>query len=626
MEPQPTSQQALAACDRVIAMIQRSLTMEAAGHPPDDTIRVPLVRYALAQVRQRIAPALTPGWLEADPVHVVMFGGTNSGKSTVLNILLGRPAAGMSYRTRFSQHPEAYRAACLGDRFLDDFPTRFAGYQRFLNEHPPRRDDAELRAQGYRYALAVHDPARLPGPPLAPAVAPTAVFWDIPDFSTEQATLYMPAVLDTVALADLIVMTVTKENYADHRGGLLRGLVCAAGVPLRVVANKLEDGSRLLDDIRLKLADTVDETCRVPDDCLHPLPHVKDTDEQGRLRLLLSDRESIALRAAIAADVALGLRLKKHALRGAIHFLDRRLDDLLAPLKAEVSVTEYWHRLVERTARSEFYDRYRRDYLDGEQYVDFNQTLVKLLDLLEVPGIGPIISAVSKGLRRISTAIIGTAATALRSFFRAGKPAAEIRAPERDVVVACFEHWLENLKNEAQVQADRADHPAWSRIALQLGSYDFILNFTQELGAAYIQYRERMDLITDQRARALYDIIRQNPRLLHSLRGLKLALDAGTTGLIVASHGLNWTDAVIAPLVIPLQRLLLEYGVEKYLDVQKARLKADQFDAFGEMIETNMVTPVRRLFVGAVSPEEMETARRDFDILKAAILEMAEES
>jgi hypothetical protein len=158
-----------------------------------------------------------------------------------------------------------------------------------------------------------------------------------------------------------------------------------------------------------------------------------------------------------------------------------------------------------------------------------------------------------------------------------------------------------------------------------MGSHNFLMDFAKSLGAAYIAYRERMDEITDQRARALYEIIRGNPKLLHSLRGLKLALDAGTTTLIVASHGLNWTDAVIAPLVIPLQRLLLEYGVEKYLDVQKARLKDDQFAAFTEMIEANMVTPVRRLFVGAVSPEEMEAARRDFDLVKSAVLEIARE-
>src|SRR4051812_14528281 len=85
-----------AACDRLIAVVERSLAVEEENRRGGDaTIRVPLIRFALALLRMRVRPALEPGWLEDDPVHVAMFGGTNSGKSTVLNVLLGRAAAGM---------------------------------------------------------------------------------------------------------------------------------------------------------------------------------------------------------------------------------------------------------------------------------------------------------------------------------------------------------------------------------------------------------------------------------------------------------------------------------------------------------------------------------------------------
>ncbi len=614
-----THDTATAACGRLIATLQRSLEMEARHRRGgDDAVRVPLVRYALAQVRQRIAPALTPGWLQADPVHVVMFGGTNSGKSTVLNLLLGRGVAGMSYRARFSQHPEAYRTGRLGEAFLDAYPTRFAEYDRYFNEHPPRRSDTDLRSRGYDYAIAVNDPEQLEGCTLSPPATAEAVFWDIPDFSTEEAMFYMDAVLDTIALADLIVMTVTKENYADHRGGLLRYLVCSSGVPLRVVANKLEDEGQLLEDIRLKLTESGDETCRVDPGHLHPLPYVSEPSDEARLEGLARAAEAGALREAIARDVDSDGRLKRQALLGSVRFLERRLDDLLAPLKAEVAVAEYWHWLVDRTTRSEFYDRYRRDYLEGERYVDFNQTLVKLLDMLEVPGIGPIIATVTRGLRSLSTLIVGAAAGLLRGLFSRKSPR-ESRMPERDVVVACFGQWLESLRNEAQVQADRGEHQAWPVIARQLADEEFIVGFTTRLGTAYQQYRKRMDEITDERARALYEVIREKPKLVHSLRALKLTADAGTAGLIVASHGLNWTDAVVAPLVLPAWRLLLEYVGDKYLELQKAKLKQEQMDAFREMIDEHMVAPVRRLFVSAVSPQEMEAAREDFETIKAAV-------
>ncbi len=612
-----TQPPAMAACNRLIATIQRSLEMERTARPAGDSaIRVPWLRYALAQLRQRICPALTPGWLEADPVHVVMFGGTNSGKSTVLNVLLDGPAAGMSYRARFSQHPEAFRPAGIGNAFLEAYPTRFPDYERFTDEDPPQRTDRQLREQGYRYAVAIIDPdTRRTNPTTTNASA--AVFWDIPDFSTEEALAYMPAVLDTVGLADLVVMTVTKENYADHRGNLLRAMICASGVPMRVVANKLEDGSRLLDDIRMKLADSNNGTCRIPPDRLHPLPYVADTDELGRLHHLATGPAAAQLRQAIAADIAQGPTLKKQALTGAIGFLRSRLDDLLAPLQAELSATEHWHWLVDRITRNDFYDRYQRDYLDGEKYVDFNQTLVKLLDMLEVPGIGPIISAASKGLRTISSIVFGPAVSIVRGFFSKGQP--NTGTPEKDVVAVAFERWLHTLRSEAQIQAERGEHPAWPAIARKLSDYDYIMDLARKVGTAYLEYRQEMDAITDKRARALYEVVQKNPALLHSLRGLKLVLDAGTTSLIVASHGLNWTDAIVGPLVIPVQRLLLEFGVERYMDVQKAKLKEEQFKALREMIETHMVTPIRQLFVGAVSPREMAQAHEDFNTVAKAI-------
>src|SRR5436190_485168 len=97
---------------RMFELAQRIEEREPAsqdGHPEE-----PLIRFAIALMRQRVAPALQDGWLQNEPVHTAMLGATNSGKSTVLNVLLGAPAAGMHYQARFSQHPEAFRLAAIG--------------------------------------------------------------------------------------------------------------------------------------------------------------------------------------------------------------------------------------------------------------------------------------------------------------------------------------------------------------------------------------------------------------------------------------------------------------------------------------------------------------------------------
>jgi hypothetical protein len=219
----------------------------------EDTIRAPVIPYAIAQMRMRVQPALTPGWPSDDPLHIALVGGTNSGKSTVVNVCLGSPAAGMHATARFSQHPEAYRPTVLGDQWLTAYPSRFAGYGRFRDARPPRQPDREILSHGYRPALAVFDSTSGLTTPCALSGITAAVLWDTPDFSTDVAQAYLSAVLDVVALADVVMMTVTDESYADARGCALLSLISESGVQLYVVANKLTANQELLDDMKTKV-------------------------------------------------------------------------------------------------------------------------------------------------------------------------------------------------------------------------------------------------------------------------------------------------------------------------------------------------------------------------------------
>jgi len=344
----------LEACDRLIEVVERALAAEAsrAADPRDDRQREPLHRFALGLLRMRLRPALEAGWLDADPLHVSLFGGTNSGKSTVLNLLLGRPAAGMDVTARFSQHPEGYRLESLGDGWLARFPSRFEGYCRYEDEHPPRQADRDLSDSGYRPALALLDPNHVTAhAPEAPATT-TAVLWDVPDFSTEEARFWIGAVLDTVALADVVLLTVTDESYADARGLSLFRMVSGTGVALHVVANKV--GSRtLVADIRGKLdAHYAGPGRALPEERFHAFPFVEASSPGARLEALLASDEGRSLRTAIARAASEGPGRKREALAGSVAFLSERLDEVMAPLAAEADLAATWTQLVERTTRA----------------------------------------------------------------------------------------------------------------------------------------------------------------------------------------------------------------------------------------------------------------------------------
>ena len=109
--------------------------------------------------------------------------------------------------------------------------------------------------------------------------------------------------------------------------------------------------------------------------------------------------EAETLRQTIACEVAHGSRLKRQMLAGAVDFLQRRLGEVLRPLVAEVEMAHAWEHMVERLTQRELLERYRSEYLDGERYGEFDQALVRLMDQLEIPGVGPLMRLLSTAVR-----------------------------------------------------------------------------------------------------------------------------------------------------------------------------------------------------------------------------------
>jgi hypothetical protein len=603
----------LAACDRLITMIERALTLGPAhAGVRDDTILAPIAQYIAAQLRMRIRPGLMRGWPAHDPVHVALFGGANSGKSTVLNLLVGRAAAGMHATARFSQHPEAYLPNALGDRWLSSAPSRFFDYHCYRDRHPPRQSDDDLVRHGYRPAFALLDLDRLEIPILAPP-AVAAVFWDAPDFSTEEAQTYLSAVLDAVALADLVIMTVTDESYADDRAIVLLRMVQDSGVTLYVVANKLTESPELLQDIKDKLALHRQGT-------VLSLPLVKGRTPEERLGHLMATAGAETLRQTIACEVIRGSQLKRQMLAGAVDFLQRHLGEVLRPLAAEVEMVQAWELMVERLTQQEILERYRSEYLDGERYGEFNQTLVRLMDLLEIPGVGPL-------LRLLSTVVrtpFRLASRVLRSSL-GGVTGQPTQPPEQEVLHRLIQHWLSALRSEAQLLASTGSHPAWGDLVRRLDSLDFSRQLAQTFECAYRAYRQTVDEEIQQRVQAIYHALVQRPWLLNILRGTNLIVDATSMTLVIKSGGLNWSDAVLGPLVAGLRHALLEAGLDKYLQTQQSLLKRKQWAAMQTAVEQHLAQPVRALLRGAVRAEELETARRDMARLSQAALWVARE-
>ena len=599
-----------AACDRLARIFDRSLALREQGRrATDDTVQSPLVPFVIAQLRMRIGPALTPGWSVLDPVHMVLCGGTNTGKSTVLNVLLGRAAAVMGVRARLSQHPEAYRPAPLGDPFLDAFPTRFAAYRRFRDEHPPRQSDDDLRRDGYRPALAVLDPERLPAPAVAPVLT-GAVLWDAPDFSTEEAQIYLGSVLDLLALADLVILAVTDESYADDRGHVLLRLLSESGIAVHVAANKLPESPALLDDLARTLS--ASGHVRAP---THRLPRVRGASPEERLAGLLSTDAARDLRDALQRrETARGPTLKRQGLAGALTLVQRQWEELVRPLADEAELAARWAGIVDRMTHDQVLEPYRREYLEGVSYGEFNRALVHLSGLLQVPGIGPLMDLLGKAVRLPFRLAVGL-------FRRLQQPsgARSAAVPEREVLNEAFARWLAALKAEAQALAATDPRPAWTDLARRLDGADTRQALFDRFEAGYPVYRTDLDALVRERAEAIYRKLKQDPKRLNVLRGANLLGNSVSVGLTLKAAGLNWSDAVLGPIAAGLWQNLVEWGLGRYLETQRAGLKQQQFEALRGLVTTQLAAPARGLFQGVVNPDELTEARRDFAAVSEAV-------
>src|SRR5262249_20745884 len=159
------------------------------------------LRFATALVRNCIDPFLGTG--DSVPLHLAVVGGAGAGKSTVVNFLTGSPVAEANPQAGFTRHPIAY-TSLNGPRHW----TAQAGFLcplRRLDESRPADVDED-----------VYQVRRVPAEEMSSHLLKDLVIWDCPDMTTWAATGYVPRLLETAGLADLIVYVASDERYNDE--------------------------------------------------------------------------------------------------------------------------------------------------------------------------------------------------------------------------------------------------------------------------------------------------------------------------------------------------------------------------------------------------------------------------
>ncbi|HYZ24414.1 MAG TPA: GTPase domain-containing protein, partial [Rhodopila sp.] len=500
------------------------------------------------------------------PSHLVVFGGNNVGKSTVVNVLAAAQIADTSPEGGHTRHAHAFNDP---DMLLAWNPHAFSGFRRVPAE--------ALATSGFDcYAVS----------PLASGVLPDDVaLWDSPDCDSVGSARYLASVVEAASIADLVVYVTSVEKYAvndlvewlfDLSGAGIRVLGCLNKTPRRdraIVLRRHEED--ILPAVAQRLGRPVPSVRMVG---LRTMTEGEEADLWGP-----DHPEAAELREAALGMLNSGMQkpgmprqADPDAGRAALRAVLDRIDSVLQPARTEQAVRAAWTDAV-NSAVAAFVTAYETEYLTGETVIDpFNKLNVQLLDLLnpEIPGL----SEVMRGLRRIRRLPIDLLKAGWRLVSERADAAREADlAPELRAYAHAHRAMLRTIHETIEKErAHVARHPFWDRMA-ELWN-ERAAGLAEEFRVATERHMERTDAEIRTAARDIIKALEQRPAMLRLLRGVRLSTEVGglLVGFAIPGHGHIGHDlldqVVIAPLMMSATGAAADFTVGGYVAQRRAEI------------------------------------------------------
>lgn len=521
--------------------------------------------------------------------HVAVLGPTQTGKSTVVNLLLGRAAADVSPLAGFTVHAAGFIAAELG-----------RGSPEQAEYAAP---DPALVFPGWVQApYAELSPDRLHEYALERAAAgPQVIVWDTPDFDSIRSRSYVDAVLEAAALANVHVVVVSKEKYADRAVWKMLTLLAPLGRATLFCLNKVpaEAEAEVAAAMRRKISGHGGFT----DAPLLTIRYAGGADAAGVLAAARAELQSAVTDLLPGPDVAMRER-------GVAALLAANWRGWTADVRAEHAAADEWQAAV-WAAGQDVLRAYQRDYLEDPARFDaFRLATIELLTLLEIPGVAPALRGVRRVItwpaRRLWTAIKGAAR-------RTDGPA---RSAPESVLLDALETQLTRLERDALRRADPADAAGrrWQLLARRLAEQrGVLLERLQQAAAAFEAENARA---IQSAAAELYTTLQKRPALLNSLRAARATADAAAIALAIKTGGAPVHDVLFAPALLAVTSLLTEGALGSYTGSVEQSLKQRQLDALrGGLIEQawttelhGILSQVGRTGCDGLTPEQLALA------------------
>jgi len=511
-------------------------------------------------------------------LNIALLGPTQAGKSTIANVLLNTNSAVVSPLASYTVQPHGF---CY-DLTIDSCAGLQEYFGRFQQLHPSQisRD----RYDCYSLSEVTSNTTLLPN----------CILWDTPDFDSIDSATYREGVFRAAALADIIIIVVSKEKYADQTVWDMVTMLEPLHQPTIICFNKLNEGTEELLINSLKEKWLMARTDDFPD--IVPLTYQKQTglpiwpDTQHTLLKELVKKTNHKMHAQFEQDL-----IKKY------------WQEWIEPINAEHKALSNWKELVD-ICICDAIENYQRDYLNHPHHYDtFQKALAELLNLLEIPGFSRILTGVRK-----------TIAWPAKQIMKLGhkKQLITDNSQELALLNQLAEHILIQLADRLLDHAEQPHQKQWwkefSRL-LRSQRQNILTDFSYAATTYHASFQQDVETT----AHHLYHKLQEQPFLLNSLRATRVTADAAAIALTLQMGGIGLHDFIFAPAILAINSLLAESALGSYLQKSEHALKTHQYN-----------TVIQNLFINCISlkllalPELLSTTNH-FNISSAQLLAAA---
>ena len=508
------------------------------------------------------------------PLQIAILGPTQAGKSSVVNALLDTQAAGVSPLAGYTVHAQGF---CHGVSLAEcqGLARYFGRFQQLAIEqlNKERYDCYGLTELQYKSSGL-----------------PPAVLWDTPDFDSIDSSTYREGVLRAVALADVIVLVISKEKYADQSVWDMMSFIEPLHQPVLICLNKLSEGQETLLIKSLQDKWKAARSDKFPE--VIPLFYNKDSHAP----------QWTQPHAQTLKNLAATVNHKKHA-RFAEDLIRKYWQDWLEPVRAEHQALADWQTLCEQLTQDALSD-YQRDFLNHpHHYETFQQALAELLTLLEIPSLASLFA----NTRKVLTFPI-------KQLLKLARKRQHIANTSQEVALLkqIAEHSLIELVDKLLDQTEHSAQAAWWKAlntVLRSERQKLIAEFSNATQHYHIDFQQDVE----HAAKQLYQQLQQQPLILNSLRATRVTADAAVIALTLHTGGIGAQDLVIAPAMLTVTSMLTESALGSYMKKIESELKQRQLQQVKQQLFINVL--VKRLLQ---LPEQLSNTQY-FNISPAAL-------